>query len=109
MSQYWHNRKITFLFVLTLSGLVYNGWLQLFGTLTGIDQADGIIGVVFGLYICSHPAAFIVDSLFFRRSAFSSNRSLILWLVINILVLLAGWFVIFTGTTRLIGRVESIR
>jgi hypothetical protein len=107
----WYKRKFTFLLVLTLSGLVYSGWVQFLGTLTGADAADGIIGVVFGLYICSHPARFVVDLLFFRRSVFdgfSSNRSLVLWLIFNFLVLLAGWLVIFAGTTRLIGRAETI-
>jgi hypothetical protein len=33
--------------------------------LTGADPVDGIIGMVFGFYISSHPAAFIVDLLFF--------------------------------------------
>jgi hypothetical protein len=102
---------MTFLLALTLGGLVYIGWLQLFGTLTGVDQVDGIIGVVFGLSICSNPAAFIVDLLFFRRSTlnvFSSGRSLVLWLIFNLLVLLVGWLVIFIGTTRLIGSVEAI-
>ncbi len=67
--------------------------------------------MVFGLYISSHPAAFIVDLLFFRRSTvngFSSNRSLVLWLMLNLLVLLVGWLVIFIGTTLLIGRAEAI-
>ena len=111
MGRHWQKRKITFLLAITLGGLVYSGWIQFLGTLTGTDQVDGIIGVVFGLYICSHPAAFIVDVLFFRRSAFdgfSSDRSLVLWLIFNLLVLLVGWLVIFIGTTRLIGRVEAI-
>ena len=107
----WHKRKITFLLGLTLTGLVYSGWLQFLGTLTGTDRGDGIIGAVFGLYVCSHPAAFIVDLLFFRRSTFSgfsSSRSLVLWLMLNLLVLLVGWFVIFVGTVRLIGRAEGM-
>ena len=111
MGRYWHKTKITFLLALTLSGLVYSGWVQFLGTLTGTDQVDGIIGVVFGLYICSHPAAFMVDLLFFRRSTFdcfSSDRSLVLWLIFNLLILLVGWLAIFVGSTRLIGRVASI-
>jgi hypothetical protein len=107
MARHWHKRKITTFWALTLSGLVYSGWLQFFGTMTGVHQADGIIGVVFGLYICSYPATFIVDLLFFRRGKFndfSSGPSLVLWLISNLLVLLVGWLVIFVGTIRLIGR-----
>jgi hypothetical protein len=111
MDLYWNKRKITILWALTLLGLAYSGWLQFHGTLTGADQVDGSIGVVFGLYISSHPAAFIVDLLFFRRSTvngFSSDRSLVLWAILNLMVLLVGWFVIFIGTTLLIGRAEAI-
>ena len=111
MGRYWHKWKITFLLALNLSGLVYSGCVQFLGTLTGTNQMDGIIGVVFGLYICSHPAAFMVDLLFFRRSTFdcfSSDRSLVLWLIFNLLVLLVGWLVIFIGTTCLIGQTKAI-
>ena len=41
-------KKITFLLALTLTGLVYSSWLLFFGTLTGTDQVDGIIGVLKG-------------------------------------------------------------
>ncbi len=107
MGRHWHKRKIAFLLALSLCGLAYSGWLQFLGTVTGANHVDGIIGVVFGLYICSHPAAFIVDLLFFRRSA-DADRSLLLWVIFNLLLLLVGWFVIFIGTTRLIGRVEAM-
>ncbi len=95
----------------TLAGLVYSGWLQFVGTLTGASQVDGIIGVILGLYICSHPAAFIVDLLFFRRDSwrkFSSGKFMLAWLALNISLLLLGWFVIFLGTTRLIGRAGGV-
>jgi hypothetical protein len=81
------------------------------GMLTGKDNLDDIIGVVFGLYMCSHPAANFEDLLFFRRGGwheFSSSRSTFIWLALNMLVLLIGWIVIFLGTTRLIVRVEGV-
>ena len=102
-----HRRKIKLLCVLALTGIAYSLLLHFQETLTGKDTLDGIIGVVFGLYMSSHPAAFIVDLLFFRHSnarGFFSERSLVLWLFFNLLVLLLGGFVIFIGTTRLIGR-----
>ena len=111
MDLHRHKRKITILWALTLPGLAYSGWLQFHGALTGTDRVDGSLGVVFGLYISSHPAAFIVDLLFFRRSTvngFSLDHSLVLWFILNLLVLLVGWLVIFIGTTRLIGRAEAI-
>lgn len=103
--------KIKMLLALTLLGIAYSILLYYQGTLTGRDNVDGIIGVVFGLYMCSYPAAFIVDLLFFRRDSwhkFSSSRSTLIWLALNMLVLLIGWLVIFLGTTRLIGRTEGV-
>jgi hypothetical protein len=101
-----HRLKIKFLCALALTGVAYSLLLNFQETLTGKDTLDGIISVVFGLYMSSHPAAFIVDLLFFRHSGvrvFFSDRSLVLWLILNLLVLLLGWFVIFIGTTRLMG------
>ena len=103
--------KFKRLWVLVLLGIAYGGLLKFQGTLTGADNVDGSIGVVLGLYMCSHPAAFIVDLLFFRRDSwreFSSSRSTLIWLALNMLVLLVGWLVIFLGTTRLIGRAEGV-
>lgn len=93
--------------MLVLLGIAFSSVLYYQVTLTGADNLDGIIAVLFGLYICSHPAANMVDLLFFRRGGplqFSSSRSVFLWLTLNILVLLIGWIVIFLGTTRLISR-----
>ena len=95
------------LWVLVLLGFVYSSLLYSQVMLTGSENLDGVIAVVFGLYVCSHPAANMVDLLFFRRAEgvqFSSGRSAVLWLMLNALVLLTGWFVIFLGTTRLICR-----
>ena len=109
MDQPRHGHNVTMLWALVLIGIVYCGVVNYQRTLTGADNVDGIIGVLLGLYICSHPAANVVDMLFFRRSAqrpSSSRRSAVLWLSLNILVLLIGWLVIFVGTTRLIGRAD---
>jgi hypothetical protein len=68
---------------------------------------DGSLGVILGLYICSHPAANAVDMLFFERynlRQISSEWSGVGWLALNALVLLAGWMVIFIGLTRLVDR-----
>jgi len=99
------------LWALVVLGIAYSGLLYSHGTLTGANNVDGVIGVLFGLYICSHPAANGVDLLFFRRSVrphFPSRRAFVLWLALNGLALLIGWIVIFIGTTRLIGRAEAV-
>lgn len=102
-----HNTKI--LWALVLLGIAFSSSLYYEFRLTGTDSVEGIIGVLLGLYICSHPAANLVDLLFFRggdRRQFSSRGLAVLWLGLNVLVLLVGWLVIFIGTTRLIGRAD---
>jgi len=105
-----HRRGLNIkVWVLVLLGIAYSGVLYYQTTLTGTNNVDGIIGVLLGLYLCSHPAANVVDMLFFGgrdRRQFSSRRSAVLWLALNMLVLLIGWIVIFVGTTRLVGRAD---
>ena len=109
MDQHRHGRNIKTLWALILLGIAYSSLLYYQRRLTGTNNVDGIIGVLLGLYICSHPAANVVDMLFFRggaRHQFPSRRSTVLWLALNMLVLLIGWIVIFVGTTRLVGRAD---
>ena len=107
MDQQRLGRKIVTLSVLIVVGIAYSGFLYFQSTLTGLHLLDGIIGVVLGLYISSHPAAHLVEMLFYRRAIrypFSSKRSVVLWISLNVLVLFVSGIVIFVGTTRLIGR-----
>ena len=90
-------------------GIAYSAFLYFESTLTGRYVLDGITGVVLGLYISSHPAAYLVEMLFYRRAmrySFSSKPSLVLWLSLNVVVLFVSAMVIFVGTTRLIGRTD---
>ena len=92
---------------LLLLALAYVILLYFFRTLTADDIADGVIGVLLGLYICSHPAANSIDLLFFHRDALEqavSEWSGIGWLVLNVLVMLAGWLVIWIGTLKFASR-----
>jgi hypothetical protein len=109
MDQQRLGRKIITLSLLIVLGIAYSSFLHFQPTLTGLLHLDGMIGVVLGLYISSHPAANLVDMLFYRRAMqyqFSSKQSLVLWLSLNILVLIISGIVIFAGTTRLIGRTD---
>jgi len=109
MDQQPLGRKVITLSMFIVLGIAYSTFLYFQPTLTGRHQFDGIIGVVLGLYISSHPAANLVDMLFYRRGIryqFSSKRSIVLWLSLNALALLISGIVIFIGTTRLIGRAE---
>jgi len=107
MDQQRRELKIVTLSILIVLGIAYSSLLYSQCTLTSMNNLAGIIGVVLGLYICSHPAANLVDMFFYRRDIryqLSSKRSVVLWLALNMLVLLIGGIVIFIGTTRLIGK-----
>jgi hypothetical protein len=99
-----HQRKVGVLFGLILIAIVYGGLLLWLRTFTGNPLMDGVIGIVLGLYICSHPAANAVDLLFFQRKSLqqlTSGWSGLGWLALNLLALLIGWLMITTGATRL--------
>jgi hypothetical protein len=91
---------------LVLVAVAYAAIFRYTLTLTGSVRTDGVIGVLIGLYICSHPAANFLDMILFAgRSAprFSSLRSALFWFGLNMLVMAAGWFDIFIGVTKLAG------
>ncbi len=107
MNQQRQERKIITLSILGVLGIAYTSLFCFEHALTGLNYLDGIIGVVLGLYICSHPAANLVDMFFYKRGIrhpFSSKRSVLLWLGLNVMVLFIGGIVIFIGTTQLIGK-----
>jgi hypothetical protein len=109
MNQQRPERKIITLSILVVLGIAYSIFVCSRRTLTGMNHLGGIIGVVLGLYICSHPAANLVDMFFYRRGIrqqFSSKRSALLWLALNVMLLFIGGIVIFTGTTQLIGKAD---
>jgi hypothetical protein len=96
-------RKVGVLCGLILIALVYTGVLLWLHTLTGNPLMDGVIGIVVGLYICSHPAANAVDLLFFQRYSIqqlASGWSGLGWLALNLLTLFMGWLMITSGATR---------
>ena len=98
-------RNVQVLWMLIGCAIVYGVLLRYLPMLTGIRMLDGGIGVALGLYICAHPAANAVNMLFFERDTLrqaSSEWSVVGWLALNLLVLLAGWVVIFLGLTRLV-------
>ena len=95
------------LWVLILAAVVFSVVFRSLRSLTGILMLDGGISVALGLFICAHPAAYWVNMLFFERHTLrriSSEWSVVRWLALNLLVLLAGWMVIYLGLTRLVGR-----
>ena len=98
-------RNYKTLVVVVVLAAIYIGWMITQRTITGLPLLDGIIGVLLGLFICSRPAANMLDLLFTRRSqAASAEWSAIGWLALNGVVMFVGWLVITIGATRLIGR-----
>jgi hypothetical protein len=70
-------------------------------------KLDGIIGVLYGLFTASHPAANVLDLLFFARGELRrglSNQAYALWWALNGLVLFAGWLAIVFGLIRFTAR-----
>lgn len=55
------------------------------------------------LYISSHPAANVLDLLFFARDDYRrglSNQAYAAWWVLNAIALLVGWLGIFESLVR---------
>jgi hypothetical protein len=108
-----HRRNNVALWRLILVAVAYSLLFRYLQTLTGSAMVDGAIGLALGLYICAHPAANAVNILFFERDRLShlSEWSVVRWLALNLLVLLAGWIVVFLGLRRLVDRaaLELIR
>jgi hypothetical protein len=95
------------LWALILIGLGYCWFPSLQTFPAAPEYTQGVLGVLLGLFICSHPAAAAVDLLVFGRHSagrFRSQESFGLWLALNVVTLLVGWLVIFAGTTRLVVR-----
>ena len=101
-----HNLPV--LILLTLLASLYVGCLAYIGALTGNVHLDGSLGLLLGLYVCSHPAANMLDMLLFMtadtREGIISTRSGQIWLALNVLTLLAGWVAIFSGAMRFVQR-----
>ena len=87
--------------------LVYFGALLVLHTLTGNSRWDGVIGIVLGLYISSHPAANLVNVLIFHHGAAYlglSRRAYTWFWALNTLIILIGLCVIFAGTLQFLVR-----
>lgn len=96
-----HNHKI--LWGLVLAAIGSGSLLHYLPRLTGINELDGLLGVLFGLYICSQPAANVLNLLLYGpqfRWQPLIQRSNTWWLALNALVLLCGLTLIVIGTTR---------
>jgi hypothetical protein len=106
-----NRRAIAWLAGMVLLGAAWVITSILLPTITGSTQADGIIGVILGLYISSFPARHFVDLLIYGKTEanrFPTRTSRGWWIALNAAVLLAGWLVIVFAAARFTaGRVRA--
>jgi len=89
--------------VMVLLALAYAATVYVWRPLTTAHKVEGSLGILLGLFICSKPAANLLDLLFdllHNRFQRVSGLWLTMWLVLNFIVLLVGWFIITLGATR---------
>jgi hypothetical protein len=89
--------------VLVLLAFTYVLTVGLLHLQSGILKFEGIVGVVLGLYIGSHPAANLLDIFIYGGifgPAYPSRKKAFSWLALNFFTLLAGFAVIVLGATR---------
>ena len=91
------------LLLLLIPAVAYLVWASSFRTLGSVSITDGTIGVLLGLYICSHPAANGIELLFLERGGLrrvTAQWNGVGWLALNLLILVVGWLVLVVGTTQ---------
>ncbi len=99
----WHRRKHNFnlLIVWIFLAVIFFVLFYSYSYSTGCTELDGLIGVCLGLFISSQPAANLLDLLLlenYLQHLYSLNRSEVIWLILNLIVLLTGLVVIIFGT-----------
>jgi hypothetical protein len=107
MDEHGYRHKTKTLWVLIVIAAGYSLWFDRRHMLTGNHLVDSAISVLLGLFICSRPAGNAIDLLFYERAGLRrimSRWSGVGWLALNVLTLLAGWVVIYVGTTHLMSR-----
>jgi hypothetical protein len=103
MSAQKRRQNYAILGVLVLLALLYVVTIYFWRPLSNAHKVEGSLGILLGLYICSKPAANLLDLLFdLLSSRFLpvSGLRLVLWLASNFIMLLVGWFIITLGATR---------
>lgn len=107
MDDHSYPRRTRSLLALLVLAAIYGLWFHQQQALSGDRTVDGTFSVILGLYICSRPAGNAIDLIFIERRRFHrlvTESSSLQWLALNILTLLAGWFVIYLGTFHLTSR-----
>jgi hypothetical protein len=90
-----HTRSISLLLGLILLAAITSGMIYTRSVFAPPDWMEGTLGVILGLFICSRPAAYLLDLLY--QSHYAGPPKLWIWLTLNLLTLLAGVIVVFLG------------
>ena len=90
--------SIIMLLSLILVALIYNGIIYTRPAFTTARWDEGVLGVMLGLFICSRPAAYLLDLLY--RSHYAGPPKLWIWISLNLLTLLVGVIVVFIGVMQ---------
>jgi len=103
MGQRKGGRNYGMLGLMALLAIAYYLTIYFWRPLSTIHKVEGSLGILLGLFICSKPAANLLDMLFdllSNRYQKERNLRLILWLAMNFFILLVGWYIITLGATR---------
>jgi hypothetical protein len=98
-----NRRDSAWLGAMAAVGAAWVGVSALLGSITGGHQADGIVGIILGLYVSSFPARHFVDMLIYWKTEgarFPTRRSLGWWIALNGGVLLVGFLTIVFAAAR---------
>jgi len=90
--------SIGLLLGLILVGLIYSGIMYTRSAFAPDDWGAGTLGVLLGLFICSRPAAYLLDLLYQTR--YVGPPKLWIWVMLNFLALLAGVIVVILGVMQ---------
>lgn len=90
--------SIVMLLGLILAALIYGSIIYSRPAFTPVGWTEGVLGVMLGLFICSRPAAHLLDLLY--RSHYAGPPQLWIWLLLNLLTLLVGLIVVFIGVMQ---------
>lgn len=105
MKRSYFRGRIARLAIMGVIAVAYISWMLMQHSLTGYARLDGVIGVLGGLYIASHPAAHFVDMLFYGRHSevlLLKTGEAIAWITANLLIFFLGCIMITIGTTLFI-------
>jgi hypothetical protein len=85
---------------------VYGTALYIWQGILGNAMLDGGLGIILGLYTCSHPASYFLNLLFFERGAVAQAPGMPTgwsWAGFNVLVMIVGWLIVIVGALTMAG------